>query len=373
MDNILLTGGTGNLGGRILIELLKKDVNIILLVRESDIKKSEEVISKVLEFWIGKSFEDVKEKIEIISGDITQKNLGITNSKQMSLLKKVTHVIHCAGILRLDLSIEEARKIIFAGTKEVVDSVMDNTNFKKFNYISTMEITGNLQGTVKEEFLDEYDINFLNTYEQAKFETEAYLKDLNESKHVPISIFRPSLVVGDSKTGKIMNPQSFYHIIEDLFITPKGKVLPGTDNFRIDTISLDVIGEVLASIYDNKESNGKIYHLTSGVDGYLNLSDFLIKLQSIYEKKTGIKKELSKFINPKIFYYLINIIYPLSFGSLKKNLKIQKIFIKFFLLNVKFDNSNLVDFCLKQHIELPKLENYLETLVENHLTKKKEK
>src|SRR3989344_7676387 len=116
MKVIFITGATGNMGSRLVAELVKsKDVRLKLLVRGSSQKEAAERLYKILDFW--DADKKAKKKIGVVQGDITFENLGIGQRQLKSLVKQVTHIIHFAAILKLNLPEEEAKKLIFDGTK----------------------------------------------------------------------------------------------------------------------------------------------------------------------------------------------------------------------------------------------------------------
>lgn len=364
MNTILLTGATGNLGSRILAEFLKanEDTKFVLLVYGKEYQDAQKQVESVLAFWDCSS--DSLNRIEIFLGDITEATLGFSPEDYTRLTEKVTHVIHCAANFKLDLSLEEARKSILEATKNVVvfgKECQKKGIFKKFNYISTLDVAGNLEGVIREEFLTHTKRKFLNTYQIAKSEAEEYLREQHEKHFFPMTIYRPSMLVGDSQNGKIINLQSLYHIINDMFLRPESKILPGKD-FSIDPMPLDLISRGMYLMYDAPETVGKVYHFASGYELSLALPVFIDELQKIYQKITG--KIIAKpiFISPLVPYMLISLLCFLSFGSLKKKLNIQKDMIQYFFLDVRFDNSQMKSFLEARGVMIPHLKDYLPVL-----------
>jgi long-chain acyl-CoA synthetase len=260
---VLITGATGNLGSRIMAEMLKDNTAMLkLLVYGKSQQEVESEVRDVFAFWECEpsSFE----RIEVIRGDITQESLGVTEEKYTELANEVTHIIHCAANFKLNLSLEKARESIVHGTKHVAalaKRAKDKKQFKRFNHISTVEVAGTTTGIIKEEFFTPESRAFINTYEQAKAEAEAYLLEQYRTNHFPITVYRPAMLVGDSVTGKILNPQSVYHLMIEMFLTPRYPFVPVSPTFRIDPIPLDIIARAICLMYNDPETLGQVYHL----------------------------------------------------------------------------------------------------------------
>jgi thioester reductase-like protein len=309
-------------------------------------------------------------RIEILRGDISDPKLGLNAETYARISTSLTHAIHCAASIKLNLTIAEARTSILEGTKNVINICKPSVTkgiFKRFNHFSTMEVAGDMSGVVKEEFLTNVKRGYLNTYEQAKAETEEYLRELHEKQSFPITLYRPSMVVGDAETGQALNFQSFYYMIDDLFLNPQAPVMPGHKDFIIDTVPINFIAQAVSKLYNSDESNGHIYHLTSGMDQTLTLPQFTELLGGIIEQKTGKKLKPPHFISPRFIWILNKIAYPFTFGKVKRRIMINLIFLKFFFLRVRFDNTRTKTFMEKNGSTIPKLKDYLPTLVEYYI------
>lgn len=356
MKNIFITGATGTIGSRVIADLLKdKTTKLSLLIRAKNSGQANLKVTKLLEFW-NVDVSQLK-RIKVVLGDITQTNLGIDTKKYNDLIKDTTHIIHMASALKLNMTKKQARTIILESTKEIVKLSKKCEKFVRFNYMSTMEVSGNLSGTIKEEFITQKR-KFLNTYEMAKSETEEFLKSEIE-EGLPVTIYRPSMVVGDSMTGKTFTFQSFYRMMNDIFINPKSSIIPGSKSFNLDTIPVNYISEAIVTLYDNPDAKNKIFNLVSGV----NSTDFETLLKIVpksVSKNLYITNPKIKLISPKIVYTVLSILQYLTFGKLKKEIKINLIFIKFFFLRVKFDNTNLKTIA---KINVPPIKNYLDNLL----------
>lgn len=362
---VLITGATGNLGSRIMAELLTDPhVLLKLLVYAKTDEEAHKAVQNVLTFW--ECDQHMHDRIEVFSANITKTHLGLSEEDYTRLAHEITHVIHCAAPFKLNLEIEEAREGILYGTRNVAmlaQAAGPAGVFKHFNHISTIEISGDMEGVVKEEFFSEdTKRTFFNTYEQAKAEAEQYLYKEYTGKGFPVTVYRPAMLVGDSKTGKILNPQSMYHLLTEMFLKPRFPIVPANPHFRIDPIPLDIIARAMCLMYDHTETIGEVYHLTSGKDNTMTLKEFVDALQGIYLKLTGARIKPPYFISPRIFRPFIRIAAALTSGNIQAELLVQRNFIDISLLDVQFDNTKTQGFLRQYGLTIPPLREYLPTL-----------
>ena len=107
-------------------------------------------------------------------------------------------MIHCAATVRFDHSLDEARRINVEGTRRVLDFAAAAPRLRSLAYVGTAYVAGDRTGLVRENELDAGQ-SFRNTYEQTKAEAEALVRSRLGS--LPGVILRPSIIVGDSRTG----------------------------------------------------------------------------------------------------------------------------------------------------------------------------
>ncbi len=374
MHTILITGATGNLGSRTLIELLATtDASCILLVYAKTDEAARGEVEKVLQFW-SKSYAAYADRLLVVASDLTKSDLGLSPERYLEIANKTTHIIHCAANFKLDLSLEDARASILGATSYLVTLVKSATTplgFKRFNHISSLDAAGSNGGRVPEHFVRSSVKTFLNTYQQAKAETEDYLHDLYTKEGFPITVYRPSMLVGDSETGKIINGQSLYHIINDMFLHPTSSVLPGKD-FRIDPIPINVIAQALRHMYDAPETLGQVFNLVSGYEKSLPVPELVAQLQTIYADLEGTKRSIPRFISPLLPYILLTIGSWCTFGALRQTLTKQRDLVRYFFLDLRPDNQTTSTFLASHDIIIPHIRTYLPRLCRYIFTEHKD-
>lgn len=374
MHHILITGATGNLGSRTLVELLDNtDAFCILLVYANSDETAVAEVIKTLSFW-DRVYNNYADRLLILASDLTKPDLGLTTERYLEVANRTTHIIHCAANFKLDLSLADARASILSATEYLVNLVKSNPHsdsFLRFNYISSLDAAGAAGGSVKETFVPSTEKKFLNTYQQAKAEAEDYLHFLSTTEDFPITVYRPSMLVGDSSTGKIINGQSLYHIIHDMFLSPASSILPGKQ-FRIDPIPINILATALRYMYDAKETKGRVFNLVSGYEKSLPLPQFVIALQKIYQDLEGSLRPVPRFISPLLPYTLLTIGSFCTFGELNKTLTKQRNLVRYFFLDLRPDNTATSEFLAARGVTIPRIIDYLPVLCQYIYTEHKD-
>ena len=257
---IFLTGATGFLGSYLLKELIKSDNNIYVLARGSKGITASQRIFDSLIFWDKNiSSKDIR-KIRIVEGDIAFDDLGVNNKEIMrEILSSVEIVIHSAALPDLRKPLDLIRKINVDGTKNMLELALKLKNLKKYCQISTAYVVGNKSVAKFDESMLDIGQGFNNTYEQTKYEAELLCKEYS-MRGINITIIRPSMIIGDSKSGKTKEFHLFY---EPLHFFSKNiyDVFPAGMECNINLINVDTVCEAICVLLSDEEQN--TYHIVS--------------------------------------------------------------------------------------------------------------
>ena len=120
---------------------------------------------------------------------------------------------------------EELRRTNVGGTANVLAlarAIHQDHGLARFSHVSTAYVAGRRQGPVPEDSLtDAY--GFANGYELSKYEGELLVREARAD--LPISVFRPGMVIGDSRTGAIKTFNTLYFPLR-LYLSGRLRVLP---------------------------------------------------------------------------------------------------------------------------------------------------
>lgn len=373
MKHVFLTGATGNVGGRILAEFLSDpDYRVTALVRAPSRTAAMQRLAPVLTYW---EVPPPGERLETVPGDIERPDLGLDADTREQLSGSVTHIVHCAANIKLNLSVSEARQLIVDGTRQVLSlaaPALAAGRLQRFVFLSTMEVAGDYDGIVREEFLDAYPRKFLNTYEIAKAEAEALIRD-EIGRGLPAVVVRPSMVVGESTTGKALGYQSFYYMLDDMLLKPKGPVLPRGCN--VETCPVDLLAAVVKLAGEDAEAVGKVFQVTQGYLDYVSFESLIDQLSDQAERVLGSRPKRPVYVHPKYVWSLLSLLSRLSFGKIRQNIENQMLFLAFTFLNFRFDNANTIALLERHGRRFPRFSEYFPVLCERFFkesrTKKK--
>lgn len=197
----LVTGVTGFLGSHTTVELLKRGYGVVLLVRPDGVRSAIDRIDTVFK-WFGISIDYFKEKINIIEGVLDRSDLGVSKETMSYINSTIDEIIHCAANTsfsekkRRDLELSNIG--ILGNLIKLIESPGSSCSF--FHHISTVYVSGKISGPVYETISDTFDFN--NPYEETKYRGEKFLSEKLPDLGIHLNIYRPSIVYGNSETGR---------------------------------------------------------------------------------------------------------------------------------------------------------------------------
>lgn len=273
MRAIFLSGATGFIGGDLLRRLIARDPDVLVycLIRARDADQLEARRSRLLAH-AGIS-ETGSDRVVAVAGDTTLEDLGL-GSAHSRLAREVEEIYHAAASTKFDLGLEEARAVNRDGAIHVrafARRAQDSGGLRRLHHISTAYVAGKLEGTIAEDSVPEAP-KFRNTYEQTKWESEQVLAPGNAG--VPVTCYRPSIVVGDSRTGETLHFRVLYDPMRWVY-SGKIAILPCRPQVRLDVVPIDYVCDALLALAALEETEGQVYHLTCGTDGAMSIGEMV--------------------------------------------------------------------------------------------------
>jgi thioester reductase-like protein/predicted lipid carrier protein YhbT len=256
---VLLTGITGSIGSWIARKILLAGNELLAVVRaDSDAAADSRVKAALNVVGAGDLFRNV----EVMRGDICLEGLGL--EPKIYDAADISLIIHCAAILEFGEDFAElSRQVNVEGTANVLE--LAEKLRVPLCHLSTAYISGERTGTVYENEID-VGQKFHNTYEQSKCRAETMVSEWSQRTGLDSFVFRPSIVVGDTEGGRIMNFDGLYNLMR--FFDNVGSIV-GKTEFRAvgnpeatkNFVPVDYVADAVWHIV--RHSSPGTYHITN--------------------------------------------------------------------------------------------------------------
>jgi thioester reductase-like protein len=252
---ILLTGFPGFIGMRLVPRILElvPDARLECLVQE----KFQDLARRSVES-IEQTHPHARGRIGLVTGDITRQGLGLEPRRARELRRSLRQCWHLAAVYDLAVTRDVGRRINVEGTKNVLDFAGGAPAFERLQYVSTAFVSGSHHGTFRETDLD-VGQGFKNHYEETKFQAEVEVVRSN----LPRTVYRPGVVVGDSRTGETGKFDGPYHVLRLMEKLPSPGIFfrIGLGFGTVNIVPVDFVVESLAALSASPSSLGRTYHL----------------------------------------------------------------------------------------------------------------
>lgn len=265
--DVLLTGTTGFLGMELLARYLERcERQVVMLVRAADDDDARTRIEAVLANLFGSRAEAHHGRVQAFAADLTAPGLGLEPGLRERLACRVSTIVHSAASVSFTLALEEARQINVQGTRRVLEFAelaRSCGGLQRYGHVSTAYVAGTHAGHFAERDLD-LGQAFHNSYERSKFEAEQLVRSHDE---LPTTILRPSIVVGDRRSGWTAAFNTLYWPLR-AFARGLFTAVPAIPSAPVDVVSVDYVADAIHSLCESDDGVGvgETYHLTAGPD-----------------------------------------------------------------------------------------------------------
>jgi nucleoside-diphosphate-sugar epimerase len=275
--HVFVTGATGFVGSHLTNRLLKDGHRVTALARGSRTSDARDRILDVLTLVSESDYRNNAgvERLTVLEGDISQPNLGVDRDILQKACQSIDETWHCAASLSFA---EEERDEIFRmnvdGARNVIE-VVKQTPGKRLHHVSTAYVAG-IRDTALESEIN-VGQKFRNPYEASKCEAEELIDSARIDGSIVPTVYRPSVVIGDSRTGRVTHFHGVYAFIRGLWSTlermrrrnpSNGTIqlalrVPGSGNTTLNFVPIDYVVNGMVEIGGRESSVGNTYHLAN--------------------------------------------------------------------------------------------------------------
>ena len=271
VKHLLLTGCTGLLGQYLLRDLLLEDVPLAVVIRARKDETAHARLDQLLGYWENELGRSLPRPV-CLEGDLTAPGLGLSDSERTWVARHCGSVLHNAASLTFvgkDRT-QEPWLSNLTGTANVLGLCRD-AGLGEMHYISTAYVCGQRPGLIFENDFDRGQ-EFRNDYEHCKFEAEKLVRTADFLDRV--TVYRPAIIVGDSRTGYTTTYHGLYAYIYFVWLYTQLKArdadgrlnaemrLNLTGDEQRNLVPVDWVSAVTTHLFHHPEYHGQTYHLT---------------------------------------------------------------------------------------------------------------
>jgi thioester reductase-like protein len=346
MGGVLLTGATGFVGQEVLARFLDRDDrHVFALVRAEDDAAAAARLPH-------------HERLTAVAADIERPGLGLAPGRAEWLAERVGTVIHCAASVSFGLGLEESRRVNVEGTRRIAElaerCAERGDGLQRLTYVSTAYVAGAHRGLFREDDLD-VGQGFRNAYERSKFEAECLLRD--RVGHLPLQVLRPSIVVGDSRTGWTSSFNVLYPPLR-AFAHGAMPALPARRRSPVDVVPVDYVADAVFELSQRPVERMETYHLVAGPEA--TTVEEIVGLAS-----KQLDRPLPLVVPPPLYRRLMH---PLllwrSDGRRKRALERLETFFPYFTMRVRYRNERARRLLEPEGIQVSPFRSYFGRLID---------
>lgn len=344
-ETIFITGFPGFIAGRLIERLAREGVRFILLVQPPLIERARAGLAEIIA-----DTGAAAENFAIAEGDITKPDLGMTQADAEEVRSETRSLFHLAAAYDLAVAPDLAQRVNVQGTRNVNDFAKTIPKLRRYHYVSTCYVAGRRSGLIREDEL-EHAAGFRNHYEQSKYQAELSVERLKSE--LPITIHRPAVVVGDSRTGETAKYDGVYYLIHYLRRWPGGLALLNIGNreVRLNLVPIDFVIEAMLALANDERAVGQTVQIADPAP---------LTTEQLFD-------EIAKVVSGRESWVTVprRVVYPVLMApGAPKITGLPHSAVPYFFLEQVYDSTRARELLDPHGIHCPPFPSYVRTLVD---------
>lgn len=349
---VLVTGfPTSFLATRVVKQVLAHDehVEVRCIVPARFLDRAEEVRASLP--------PDARPRLTLLEGDVTALDMGLSGAEYMALVRDVTRIHHCAAATYLGVERTAAERLNVGGVRELLE-LAENAHrrtgahrpFDRLVHWSSALVAGSRRGVVREDDLERS--SFRNAVEETRFRGETLVRRAI-ARGLPVTILRPSILVGDSKTGEIDRLEGPYLLILLMLSTPVDLrvPLPGRSEVPLNLVPIDYVLDAGCAISNDPRSIGRTFHLVDPRPATARaVFERIAKALGRPSPRGSLPTQLATAV--------------LRTPGLEKLAHVPRAFLEQLAVEVAYDDRNTRELLAGTSIRCPAFEQYVDVMVD---------
>ena len=343
-ETFLITGFPGFLATRLVKRLAAEEARFVLLTQAAFLTTAREVVEQV-----ARETGAAVANFRIVEGDITQPDLGLSRAELDRARQETTSIFHLAAIYDLAVDCDVASHVNVEGTLNVTTFAKSVRNLRRYHHVSTCYVAGKREGLIKEDELH-HDKGFRNHYEETKYLAELEVDALKSE--LPITIHRPAVVCGDSRTGETAKYDGIYYLIHYLRRWPGALTLLniGNRDVCLNLVPVDFVIEAMVALAKDERAVGATVQLADPAP---------LTTKQLFD-------EISKVIGGRDSLATVpaGIVYPVLMLPLAPKITgLPHSAVPYFFLEQTYETTRASELLEPHGIRCPRFPDYVEALV----------
>jgi nucleoside-diphosphate-sugar epimerase len=344
-ETVFITGFPGFIAGRLIQRLAREGAHFILLVQPALLKRAYEDVAQIVAETGAQA-----ENFSIVEGDITKPDLGLTQT-ELERARTETHtVFHLAAAYDLAVAREVGQLVNVQGTQNVNEFAKSISNLRRYHYVSTCYVAGRRTGVIREDEL-EHTAGFRNHYEESKYLAELSVAALKSE--LPVTIHRPAVVCGDSRTGETAKYDGIYYLIHYLRKWPGGLTLVNIGNSKVclNVVPIDFVIEAMVALAKDERAIGETVQIADPTP---------LTTEQLFD-------QIAKTVGGRKSWMTVprTVVYPMLMApGAPKITGLPHSAVPYFFLEQTYDTSRVRELLAPHGIKCPSFSNYVRALVD---------